>query len=125
MEFEQEVEELLEKKIDSIPKGNRSPKRVERSSPEIIERDPAVKAWVLQNAGGKCESCKKDSPFTKINGIPYLEVHHLKQLSKNGSDTVQNAVALCPNCHKEFHFGVNKEKLLRSIYNQIPRLIRE
>ena len=23
-----------------------------------------------------------------------------------GDDTVKNAIALCPNCHRELHFGV-------------------
>lgn len=38
----------------------------------------------------------------KIN-IPFLEVHHVKWLAKGGSDTVNNVVALCPNCHRKMH----------------------
>jgi 5-methylcytosine-specific restriction protein A len=34
-----------------------------------------------------------------------LEVHHKKQLSEGGEDTVENAIALCPNCHREAHYG--------------------
>lgn len=124
-EFENQVEEYLDKPLDIIPKGNRNPRKIERSSPEVIERDPHVKAWVLKNASGICENCGNESPFVKNNGKPYLEVHHLKQLSKKGSDTVENAIALCPNCHREFHFGVNRDNLLKNIYNQIPRLIKE
>ena len=116
---------LLDKPIKIIPKGNRKPRKIERSSPEIIERDPKVKAWVLQNAEGKCENCGNDSPFNKLNGKPYLEVHHLKQLANQGSDTVENTVALCPNCHKEFHFGINGNILLQKNYDKIPRLVRE
>lgn len=125
LDFEQQVDMLLEKSIETIPKGNRNPRKIERSSPEIIERDPNIKAWILQNAKGKCENCENNSPFQKLNGKPYLEVHHLKQLSNQGSDTIENTVALCPNCHKEFHFGINGNILLQKIYDKIPRLIKE
>jgi 5-methylcytosine-specific restriction protein A len=32
-----------------------------------------------------------------------LESHHIKWLSKGGEDTIQNTVALCPNCHRRVH----------------------
>ncbi len=36
---------------------------------------------------------------------PYLEVHHRIPLAKKGEDTVANAIALCPNCHRKSHYG--------------------
>lgn len=33
------------------------------------------------------------------------EVHHKVPLSAGGDDTVENAIALCPNCHRKAHFG--------------------
>ncbi|OOL15317.1 hypothetical protein BXQ27_32765, partial [Klebsiella aerogenes] len=27
-------------------------------------------------------------------------------LSNGGEDSVENAIALCPNCHRQAHFGV-------------------
>jgi len=35
-------------------------------------------------------------------------------LAEGGKDTVENAAALCPNCHKEAHFGENKECIKKS-----------
>jgi len=32
-------------------------------------------------------------------------VHHKKTLALGGEDTVDNSLALCPNCHREMHFG--------------------
>ena len=32
-----------------------------------------------------------------------METHHIEWLSKGGSDTIDNTVALCPNCHKKMH----------------------
>ncbi|WP_256325004.1 HNH endonuclease signature motif containing protein [Nitrosomonas sp. Nm132] len=41
----------------------------------------------------------------KHDGSPYLEVHHKIPLAFGGEDTVVNAIALCPNCHREAHYG--------------------
>jgi len=70
-------------------------------------RNADVIAEVLKKADGSCQSCKKLAPFVRRStGTPYLEVHHRLPLSEGGEDTVENAVALCPNCHREAHFGV-------------------
>lgn len=75
-----------------------------------FRRNSDVIAEVLVRAKGKCELCHGDAPFIKASdGSPYLEVHHWIPLAENGEDTVENAVALCPNCHKQTHFGKNKE----------------
>ena len=69
-------------------------------------RNPDVVAEVLLRASGKCERCYQDAPFKRKNDSkPYLEVHHIVQLAKGGEDTVSNALALCPNCHRYLHFG--------------------
>ncbi|MFM5358466.1 HNH endonuclease [Aeromonas veronii] len=39
------------------------------------------------------------------DGTPYLEVHHKEKLADGGEDTLENTIALCPNCHRKFHFG--------------------
>lgn len=72
----------------------------------VFKRNPDVVAEVLIRAKGKCESCGKPAPFKRRkDDKPYLEVHHKVFLSNGGDDTVENAEALCPNCHKEKHFG--------------------
>lgn len=69
-------------------------------------RNPDVVASVLERAGKRCENCNSVAPFNrKSDNTPYLEVHHKKQLAKGGEDSVQNAIALCPNCHRKMHFG--------------------
>jgi 5-methylcytosine-specific restriction protein A len=61
---------------------------------------------VLERASGICEQCNEDAPFKrKKDGTPYLEVHHRIPLSEGGFDTVGNAIAVCPNCHRELHYG--------------------
>lgn len=34
-------------------------------------------------------------------GQPFLEVHHIHYLSNGGNDTIDNVIALCPNCHRK------------------------
>ena len=64
----------------------------------------------LQRANGTCECCNESAPFLRMEGSPYLEIHHLIPLSEEGNDDIDNVSAICPNCHKELHFGENKEK---------------
>lgn len=76
----------------------------------VFRRNPRVVAEVLSRAGGKCEGCPEPAPFNRrlggvLGGHPYLEVHHKNQLANGGEDTVENAEALCPNCHRRRHFG--------------------
>ncbi|WP_321313667.1 HNH endonuclease signature motif containing protein [Halarcobacter sp.] len=108
---------------DTIPEGNKIPKR-ENVEVTNFKRDPKVVAWILKNSKGICECCKKAAPFEKEDDSYFLEVHHLKLLSDGGSDTIDNAIAVCPNCHRELHYGKNRKNLINEIYKNIERLMR-
>jgi hypothetical protein len=70
-------------------------------------RNPDVVAEVLCRANGRCEWCRQPAPFLRAKGgMPYLEVHHRIMLTEGGSDTVENAIAICPNCHRKLHYGM-------------------
>jgi 5-methylcytosine-specific restriction endonuclease McrA len=72
----------------------------------VFIRNTDVVAEVLENAAGVCGGCQQLAPFVrKSDGTPYLEVHHRVPLAAGGPDTVANAVALCPNCHRQRHYG--------------------
>ena len=86
-------------------------------------RDPRVKAWVLLQANGICESCDLPAPFSAVDG-PFLEIHHVRHLADGGPDTISNAIAVCPNCHRRFHYSLDAAKLLDTIYSKVPRLSR-
>jgi 5-methylcytosine-specific restriction protein A len=121
--FEVEVAKKVKVGKLGLPSGNQNPpvKKVEVS---LVARSPDVKAWVLINANGICENCTSDAPFVSTTGIPYLEVHHVKRLADKGPDTVDNAVALCPNCHKALHYSEERAAIVEFLYAQIPRLRR-
>ena len=73
---------------------------------KVFVRNPDVVAEVLLRAAGICERCKHAAPFCRVkDGTPYLEVHHKKLLANGGEDSVENAIALCPNCHRAVHYG--------------------
>ncbi|WP_060989548.1 HNH endonuclease [Photobacterium leiognathi] len=72
----------------------------------VYKRNPDVVAEALIRAKGYCEKCNQPAPFTrKKDNSPYLEIHHIIPLSLAGEDTLENVIALCPNCHREKHFG--------------------
>lgn len=99
-------DELLKKRLSEARK---IPEKVQAIS-YGFRRNPDVIAAVLKRSKGKCELCGFVAPFYKAsNGSPYLEVHHWKTLAEGGEDTIENAGALCPNCHKRAHFGQEQE----------------
>ncbi len=121
--FEQQVD-IIELCKEKTPKGQPQPTRSDKQV-NLIERDPLVKAWVLQKANGICELCDSPSPFLKSNGKPYLEVHHINHLANGGSDTISNAIAVCPNCHRALHYSSERDELTENSLLKIERLARE
>jgi 5-methylcytosine-specific restriction enzyme A len=68
-----------------------------------FERDPNVVLWVKRRANGICQLCQSHAPFVTKQGDPFLETHHIIPLGQDGMDTIENTVALCPNCHRKMH----------------------
>ncbi|CAM4087296.1 HNH endonuclease [Vibrio neonatus] len=91
------------KRLESSPKY---PEKIQTVT-TTFKRNPDVIVEVLLRANGVCERCKQQAPFLKRKGnTPYLlEVHHIIRLADGGTDSIDNAQALCPNCHRELHFG--------------------
>ncbi|CCE22492.1 HNH endonuclease [Methylotuvimicrobium alcaliphilum] len=108
-QFELQVKQSLDsdatQRQNRLASSHKTPSKME-TIVTVFKRNPDVVAEVLIRAKGKCESCGKPAPFKRRkDDKPYLEVHHKVFLSNGGDDTVENAEALCPNCHKEKHFG--------------------
>jgi len=97
---------------EKVKKEKKSPKKrmIEVSS---YDRSPHVVEYAKRRANGKCQLCKKDAPFKDKNNIPYLECHHIIWISKGGKDTIENVVALCPNCHKKMHIKNWQKDIMR------------
>lgn len=123
-ELDKRVQQLLGRAHMPHPNGTKSPQRVDASNISFL-RDPRVKAWALNRARGFCEACKEPAPFKNIYGLGYLEVHHMRTLADGGSDTTQNAVALCPNCHRGLHYAHDAGERANCVYERVPNLVRE
>lgn len=69
----------------------------------IYNRSVYIKEFAKKVANGICQLCENEAPFFDKYGQPFLEVHHIHYLSKGGNDTIDNVIALCPNCHRKIH----------------------
>lgn len=74
----------------------------------------------------ECESAEGCKYFTaKETGQTYLEIHHLipREFTNDYNEsieTLENYVALCPNCHRKIHHAVDNERkhLIRILYSE-------
>jgi len=66
-----------------------------------------IRKLVLHEAGYKCAN-----PVCR--GILTLDIHHMIPISKKGEGTVDNLLALCPNCHALHHQGHISEDSIRT-----------
>ncbi len=96
-------------RVSRLKKSSLKPKETE-ATVKVYCRNPDVVAEVLSRADGFCENCEEPAPFIrKKDNTPYLEVHHIIQLANGGNDTVKNAIAVCPNCHRSLHYGKKRK----------------
>jgi 5-methylcytosine-specific restriction protein A len=115
--------EVLMRTAVERPIAGGGPERTQVISIDFV-RDPRVVAWVRAEAGGMCELCGREAPFSR-NGLPFLEVHHVVPLGEGGTDAVENAVAVCPNCHRRAHLSDDSEAITEALYQDVDRLTRE
>lgn len=107
--------------IGDPPKGFAKPLRKAQET-VVYGRDPEVQAWVRQRAKGRCQLCGKCAPFVDSHNDPFLEVHHVKRLADGGADVPCNAVALCPNCHREAHYGTKWKAIRKKLKHTLKKL---
>jgi hypothetical protein len=107
--------------LDAPPTGIGTPDRAKRTM-HVFQRDPAVRAHVVKRAQGRCEYCRRQG-FLLPNGNHYVEAHHIIALAKQGPDTLENVIALCPEHHREAHFGTEAEKLERGCMERLREIL--
>lgn len=82
------------------------------------DRDPFIAEHVKRRANGMCDLCNMPAPFKDKKNHPYLESHHVIWLADGGEDTIENAVALCPNCHRKIH-SLNETGDIKALQNAL------
>ena len=90
-------------------------------SGEVFTRKPGVRKQALRRSQGKCERCKEPG-FLMPNGKRFLETHHIQPLSEGGADNLLNVIALCPNHHREAHYGDERQKLREEMLSLVKLL---
>ena len=87
-------------------------KAIQYSSPDIdytqktaysYTRNRYISEYAKRRAKGICQLCGNPAPFLDETGKPFLETHHVIWLADGGTDSIENTVALCPNCHRKMH----------------------
>lgn len=107
---EQEISKLSDKELaryTSIKNVKKEPKTTETV---VYYRDPYLKQMVKRIADGKCQYCGSEAPFIDKQGEPYLEAHHVIRVADGGRDSIDNVVAICPNCHRKVHVLNDEEE---------------
>lgn len=74
-------------------------------------RSQYITEFAKRRANGICELCNQPAPFKLEGDIPYLETHHIHWLSKGGEDSIENTVAVCPNCHRKLHYAPSQKDI--------------
>jgi predicted HNH restriction endonuclease len=71
-----------------------------------LDRGDSVSRALKQILGCQCQICGWKG-FKKRDGAEFIEAHHLNQISERylGSLCTENIILVCPNCHREIHFG--------------------
>lgn len=109
--------------LGAPPPGLPNPERV-LGQVHSFRRDDAVRRYVIARAQGRCEYCGRED-FLTLDGLPYLEAHHIIRLSQQGPDSVDNVIALCAAHHREAHYGANAEALEASFLKLVGEANRK
>lgn len=61
------------------------------------QRDPAVRAYLLNTYGGRCQICQ--TTFPRRDGQPFFEARYIvSRVARRWLDTPGNSLCLCPTC---------------------------
>lgn len=100
------LKNISDEKLLELARTHNSYPRKAETTTSIFIRNPYIVEQAKRTADSKCQDCGNPAPFIKKGtNEPYLEVHHILPLSQGGKDTIENVVALCPNCHRKRHHG--------------------
>ncbi|PXW30397.1 UNVERIFIED_CONTAM: hypothetical protein DES50_108207 [Williamsia faeni] len=70
-------------------------------------RDPAVRAYLLQTYGGRCQICQ--ATFPRRDGEPFFEARYIvSRVARRWLDTPGNSLCLCPTCLAKTLHGSSK-----------------
>ncbi|TXH73223.1 MAG: HNH endonuclease [Lysobacteraceae bacterium] len=104
----------------SLTKTDEHPDRIERRTSQY-PRSEQVRIAVLIRACGCCEYCKQPG-FETHDGRIYLETHHVIPLSEGGRDHTDNVAALCPEHHRQAHYGASRDGICFTLLTMLGHI---
>ena len=114
-ETEEDIFELEKKYRQAVPE-------VKTRVSKYIERGKIAQQF-KKKTDFKCQICNElgDDPyvFEKENGEYYIETHHIDAISNlnEGSLGIRNLITVCPNHHRQLHYG--KVDILENNKNEL------
>lgn len=112
-------------------KKRRHKKRKKQGNYNIYIRDKKIFLNALAMANFKCEINDEHKLFVRKNmDVFYTEPHHLVPMEYSDQfdvslDVEENIVSLCSHCHNEIHYGRDRLKLLKKLYDERKDLLKE
>lgn len=113
-----DLDTLRSRAYDSRPQ----PTEPTESLRKVHRRTRIVRTYVLRRAAGTCEGCAKPAPFLDKIQQPFLEAHHVSMLSDGGPDLPNAVIALCPDCHRRVHYGIDGDAFNEGLRAQLLTL---
>lgn len=78
-------------------------------------RKPISKSYKSRNFRKKFIELNNKCKLCSYSLIKVLQIHHIVEKAKGGTDDISNLVVLCRNCHAEVHLGYrNLDKSLEN-----------
>lgn len=104
----QSDEEYIDKQIekDFLDDVDIPANETEEAHYKRVKRYPKIVKLLKQKYGFKCQLCGYS--FRMSDGNGYCEAHHIKMLSKDGSQSPENVIILCANHHRLFHYSIDE-----------------
>lgn len=102
-----------------------------------LVRDPAFAKKALERDNYSCLIDNNHNTFITKAGNHYVEGHHIipftidnaiKYQEKNiFLDHNNNIISLCPNCHRQIHYGNKeaKEELIKIVYEKSKKMLKD
>ena len=72
------------------------------------ERNAVVTEKIKKLRNYTCQFC--GTTILKKDGTRYIEACHIDPKKDGGPETLTNILILCPNCHKEFDYGLREKE---------------
>lgn len=104
--------------VDAAFSKDEKSRSAKASKPKVARPPPYWTSQLIEQVGGQCEiqSCRK---------IQYLQVHHIEEHARGGSNRLSNLIVVCPNHHGDCDKGAINKTRQRAIIGRAKRFKEE